>query len=190
MIKKNQDYGQTIDNLEIQGKPAPYPVFNEREVRATAGLMFIVAFGTFMYVVLTRDFRPLNILIPLFFIDFLLKVLQGPDLSPFGFVGKRLVAHLEPEYVGAIQKRFAWTLGLLMASSMIFIALVFQIRGLIPLLFCGTCIVLMWMETSLGICVGCQIYGKLIDWKLIPEPEFRPACPGGACSINKIRPSK
>lgn len=185
LIKSNKDFGITIDNLKINGKAAPYPVFNERSIRATAGLMFVTAFAAFMYVFITKDFDLLWYIIPLFFIDFLIKVTQGPDISPFGFVGKLLVANQKPEYVGAIQKRFAWTLGLSMATAMIFIALVFQIRGIIPLFFCGTCMILMWMESALGICVGCQIYGKLIDLKIIPEPDFRPACPGGVCDINK-----
>jgi hypothetical protein len=33
--------GEVIPGLKINGKPAPYPVMNERAVRATAGLMLI-----------------------------------------------------------------------------------------------------------------------------------------------------
>jgi len=42
-------YGKTIPGLTIDGKPAPYAVVNEREVRAGAGLMLLMAlFHSFM----------------------------------------------------------------------------------------------------------------------------------------------
>lgn len=36
--------GATIPNLMIHGKPAPYPVVNERAVRAGAGMLFALGF--------------------------------------------------------------------------------------------------------------------------------------------------
>lgn len=183
--KSNKTYGIEIPDLTIHGEPAPYPVYNEREIRAAAGLMFVTAFFTFMYTWFTRDFSLLWYVVPLFWIDFLIKVLWGGEYSPFGILGAMMVRGQRPEYVGAIQKRFAWGIGFVMATLMLVLVLALGIRAYVPLAICGICILFMWMETSLGICVGCKIYGKLIDWKIIPEPEFRPACPGGVCSIGK-----
>ena len=40
-------YGKIIPDLTIEGKPAPYPVVNEREIRAAAGIMFLIGVITF-----------------------------------------------------------------------------------------------------------------------------------------------
>lgn len=184
IFKSNDNFGVKIEGLKINGKPAPYPVFNEREIRAGAGLMFVVGFATMMYTVLTRDFGPIYWIIPFFFIDFAIKVFQGPGWSPFGYVGKILVSNQRPEWVGAVQKRFAWMIGLIMAFLMIFIVLVFEIRGLLPLSLCGICLTFMWMESSLGLCVGCKIYAWLLKFGIIPESDVRPACAGGVCEIG------
>lgn len=177
-------YGQIIPDLKINNKPAPYPVVNEREIRAAAGIMFLIGMITLFYTFFTKNSLLLNIVVPIFFLDFLLKVFQGPNWSIFGKLGQWMVVNQKPEYVGAIQKRFAWSIGLVMASMMMIIAVAMGIRGFLPLAICGTCLTFMWMETSLGLCVGCKIYGKLIDWKVIKAPDIRPACPGGVCEFK------
>lgn len=40
-------YGRTIPGLLIHGKSAPYPVLNERAIRAGAGMVFVVGFFAF-----------------------------------------------------------------------------------------------------------------------------------------------
>lgn len=183
IFKSSRNYGEVISNLKINGKAAPYPVLNERAVRAGAGLMFVLGFATMMYVVMSRDVSPLRLVIPLFFIDFLLKVFQGPQVSPFGILGGWLVSNQRPEWVGAIQKRFAWSIGLAMASAMMVLVLWLGVRGVVPLVFCGVCLVFMWLETSVGLCVGCKIYSFLLDKRILPEPDVRPACAGGVCQL-------
>ena len=91
----------------------------------------------------------------------------------------------KPEWVGALQKRFAWSIGLIMASLMMIFAIGMGIRGALPITICSICLSFMWMETALGICVGCKIYGYLIKHGLMKEPLVRPACPGGACRVEK-----
>jgi hypothetical protein len=178
-------YGKIIPDLMIQGKPAPYAVVNERVIRGAAGLMFALGLGTFMYVFLTKDFTPVKILVPIFWLDFFLKSVFSPSASIFSWLAERVVHHLEPEYVGAIQKRFAWTLGLAMASVMMVVVFVLQLRGMVPFAICLTCLSLMFFESAFGICVGCRMYTWLTKKGWIKAPEIAPACPGGACSINK-----
>jgi len=178
-------YGTIIPDLTIHGEPAPYPVVNERSIRATAGIMFILGFFTFATIFFTRDYTLMYILVPLFWLDFFLKAIFDPKYSIFGMFGRQLVKGQKPEYVGAIQKRFAWGMGLFMATIMVIFAIGLGIRGPLPFIICSTCLLFMWMESSLGICVGCKIYGFLVQKKVLAEPEFRPACPGGACSIKK-----
>lgn len=177
------NYGLTIPKLEINGKPAPYPVYNERAIRAGAGVMFALAFFTLSYTFYTRDFRLLSVVAPFLWLDFFIKVMWGSQYSLVGKLAAWLVRGQRPEYVGAIQKRFAWGIGLFMASLMILLVMVLGIHKYVPLVICGICLVFMWMETSLGICVGCKIYAGLLKAKILPEPEFRPACPGGVCEV-------
>ncbi|MCP4522830.1 MAG: DUF4395 domain-containing protein [Candidatus Gracilibacteria bacterium] len=181
------EIGQTIPGLTIHGVPAPYGVVNERSVRATAGIMFSIGFFTLLYTFFTKDYFLLQVVVSTFFFDFFIKVLWGPKYSPLSFLGKTIVSQQKPEYVGAIQKRFAWTLGLLMSGSVLLISIFFEIRGILPLSLCATCLSFMWLESSAGICVGCKIYYFLIDKKIIKTPQIRPACPGGSCSLKNTK---
>ncbi len=178
-------YGQVIPDLTIDGKPAPYGVINERAVRATAGIMFVIGFSTLWYTRTTSDFTLMYIVVPLFWLDFFLKAVFAPKYSVIGFFGRMLVKKQKPEWVGAIQKRFAWGIGLFMATLMIIGTLMLGLRGSYPLTICGICLTFMWLETSAGICVGCKIYTFLTKHNIIKKPEHAPACPGGACSIKR-----
>lgn len=178
-------YGQIIPDLKINGEPAPYGVVNERSIRATAGIMFVIGLSTFFLVRLLHSYTPIFIVVPLFWTDFFLKVFFGPKWSIFGFFGRLLVKNQKPEWVGAIQKRFAWSIGLAMASAMVVVSIGMGIRGWLPLAICMTCLAFMWLESAAGICVGCNIYKWLLNKQLIPEPAVRPVCPGGVCSLKK-----
>lgn len=170
-------YGEKVTGYD-------YPVVNERAVRATAGIMFLIGVITFAYTLQTRDYSLMYIVVPSFWLDFFLKTIFGPKYSIFGVLGRFMVANQKPEYVGAIQKRFAWGIGLFMASTMLIFAVGMGVRGMLPFSICLTCLFFMWMETAFGICVGCKIYGLLLKFKWIKEPEVRPSCPGGACVIG------
>lgn len=180
-----KNYGKKIPGLVINGENADYGVVNERAVRATAGIMFIIGIATFFYISKTGSYTPLYFTVPAFWLDFLLKTFWGPQYSIFGYFGKLCVSNQKPEYVGAIQKRFAWGIGFFMASTMMIISLGMGIRGVLPFTICLTCLTFMWLESAFGICVGCKIYYFLLNKKIIAQPLQRPACPGGACSIKK-----
>ncbi len=181
--RNSNEFGKIIPDLLIHGRPAPYPVLNERAIRATAGIMFLAGISVFFTVLLTGDRTLVRIVVPLFFADFLLKTLQGARFSPFSILGSWLVRNQRPEYVGAIQKRFAWGIGLFMSSLMMLFVFVFKTGMTIPMIICTTCLLFMWMETSLGICVGCKIYKYLTTKGWLQEPEYYPACPGGVCTL-------
>ena len=178
-------YGTIIPNLMIEGKPAPYPVVNERSIRAAAGIMFAIGVITFCYIRFTQHMWPLYVVVPLFWFDFLLKTIVDPKYSIFGWIGSLLVKKQKPEYVGAIQKRFAWAIGLGMSSLMMILVLGFGVRGTIPFVICGICLVFMWLESAAGICVGCTIYAYILKKNILKAPDVLPACPGGVCSIKK-----
>ena len=146
--------------------------------------MFLVGITAFFLIRLMHSYIPLYVVVPLFWFDFLLKTVIGPQWSIFGFFGRFLTRGQKPEWVGAVQKRFAWGIGLVFSSVMIILALFMGVRGWIPLSICMICLSFMWLESAVGICVGCRIYRFLLDRKLIPEPAVRPACPGGSCSLQ------
>lgn len=162
-----------------------YGVVNERAVRAGAGMMFLAGILTFAYTYYTRDYKYVNIIVPIFWFEFFVKVVFGPKYGPIGFIAKLLVRKQQPELIGAIQKRFAWSLGLILATIMLIFAVGMGVRGKLPFIICTTCLTFMWMESALGICVGCKIYNALLKAKILKEPEFKPACPGGACAIKQ-----
>jgi hypothetical protein len=58
------------------------------------------------------------------------------------------------------------------------------IRGLLPRTICLVCLTLMWMESVLGVCVGCELAGLLIrhGWAT-RDPAFE-VCARGACETD------
>ncbi len=126
-------FGQKFHDLEIYGRPAPYPVVNERAVRATAGLMLIVLAAGFSLAFFDKNFLPLKIIILVSLYDFVVRQFTGlTPLSPFGVLGTLLVKDQKPEWVGGTQKRFAWGMGLAMVLSMTIIFNILDIRGPLP----------------------------------------------------------
>lgn len=178
---------EIIPGLMIHGQPAPYWVINERAVRASAGMMLVIGMITIFAVYSTKNFALLNPTLWVFWLQFFITVFFGTKYAPFSVLGRVLVRKQQPDYVWAVQKRFAWLLWLIMASAMAIVTLGFGVTGTIPFLICGTCLTFMWLESAAGICVWCKIYGFLLKKWIIAQPTHRPACPGGACSINLQR---
>ncbi|MCS6983228.1 MAG: DUF4395 domain-containing protein [Candidatus Absconditabacterales bacterium] len=178
-------YGYRIPGLVIDGEEIFYDVLNERSIRSGAGVMFVIGFGTMMYTFLTKDFSVLMIVLPLIFGEFVIRVFISPRFAPLACLGDLLVKNQKPDYVGAVQKRFAWGLGLVMASIMMILVFVVGYQGPRLLAICGTCLLFMRLETSVGLCVGCKIYYRLREKNILPDPGYRPVCAGGVCSIKR-----
>ena len=177
-------YGSIIPGLIIDGCPAPYGVVNERAVRAAAGIMFLVGILAFFVIRSTGDYTALYVVVPLFWLDFFLKTVVDPRFSIFGVAGGWATRRQKPEWVGAAQKRFAWSIGLALSSIMLTASVFLHVRGWLPLTICMICLTFMWMESALGICAGCSIYAWLQRMGIVTVPEHQPACPGGACQVR------
>lgn len=167
-------FGERLPQFEI-------PVLNEREARAGAGILFVVAMTAFMNAWLLGNFEPIRFVAVAFLVEFVIRVLINPKFAPSLILGRIAVRNQQPEFVGAPQKRFAWALGLGLAVVMTFLVAIYDVRGPINLLICMTCLTLLFMETAFGICVGCVLYRVLLrrDTQL---------CPGGACELNPRTP--
>jgi branched-subunit amino acid transport protein AzlD len=181
---RNKHIGTVIPWLMLNEQPAPYPVLNERAIRATAGILFMIGISTMWYTILTQDRSILYIVLPLFWLHFFIVTMRWTRFSPFAIVGRRLTSNQKPEYVGAIQKRFAWGLGLVMASAMFIVVYIVDASARVLLSICGICLLFMRLESAIGLCVGCKIYYALIKHWRIQEPTHRPACPWGVCTIH------
>ena len=110
----------------------------------------------------------------------------GIRYSPFGVVARAMTSNRPPDWVSAKPKRFAWSLGLAMTFAMTIITNS-GIRGLLPRTICLICLTLMWMESVLGLCLGCAIYGLLVrrGWTT-GDPEIE-VCAGGECDPAAAR---
>ena len=89
-------FGEDIDGYDI-------PVLNEREIRAAAGILFLIMFISILVVVLKGDFLLLKYAITIFLTDILIRVFVNPKYSPSLIIGRLIVRNQVPEYVGAQQ---------------------------------------------------------------------------------------
>ena len=163
-------------------------VCNEREVRAAAGVTMVIGAVAFAYAYFTKQYVPLQAAASVFCVEFLVRVTVGLRYSPVGVLARGLTFGQPPEWVSAKPKRFAWSLGLAMALAMTVITNV-GIRGYLPRTMCLICLALMWMESALGLCLGCKIYGLLLarGW-IAADPQIE-VCADGSCEPRPARSS-
>ena len=152
---------QGISDLPADATMWRAAIVNENEARAAAGLTMVAGAVAFSYAYFAKRYVPLQITASLFFVEFTIRIAAGIRYSPFGIVARAITSRRSPEWVSARPKRFAWTLGLAMAFAMTVITNV-GIRGALPRTMCLICLTLMWMESVLGLCLGCKIHNLLV----------------------------
>ena len=128
-----------------------------------------------------HHFVPIRIVTIVFAVDFLLRVTIGLDRSPVGVVSTWIARRRPPEPVSARPKRFAWTLGLAMSAAMAVITNL-GVHGVLPRTICLLCLALMWLESVLGLCLGCEIHGVLARRGWARSDDGFEVCVGGACA--------
>lgn len=163
-------FGHKVDGYSI-------PVINEREGRAAAGILLVLGLVSFFNAFLLHDFTFTKIFVTLFMVDFAIRVVLSPDYSFSMIIGRFFVRNQKPEYVGAAQKRFAWGLGLVLSIIMFIILVILELMTPIKIAICLLCLIFLFSESALGICVGCKIYNLLNK-----ENKY---CPGGSCEVTQ-----
>lgn len=158
-------------------------VLNEREVRGAAGIMFLFAMIAFMTAWFNGDFSPMKLTIAGFWIDFFIRVIINPRFSPTLIMAKWMVGNQTVEYAGAPQKRFAWAIGLGLATLMVYLIVIHDVRGPINTITCVICLLLLFFESAFGICIGCKLYNLF-------NKEKAQLCPGNVCAIHDRKPSQ
>ncbi|MDP1994088.1 MAG: DUF4395 family protein, partial [Ignavibacteria bacterium] len=110
-MNKLVKFGEDVEGYNI-------PVLNEREIRAAAGILFLMMFLTILIVIFNQNFVPLKYAVVIFLTDIVIRVFISPRFSPTLIIGRLIVRNQTPEYVGAAQKKFAWIIGVLLALTM------------------------------------------------------------------------
>lgn len=169
-MKKNKQFGETVQGYNI-------PVLNEREIRAAAGILFLVVFIALMQIVFNGNFLPIKYVVTLFLLDFIIRVFINPKYAPSLIVGRLIVSRQNPEYVGAVQKKFAWIIGVLMAATMFILMVVLNTYSAISGIICLICLIFLFFESAFGICLGCFFYG----WFYKEKAQY---CPGEVCDMK------
>ncbi|MET0902718.1 MAG: DUF4395 domain-containing protein [Acidimicrobiales bacterium] len=175
-------YGQRMQGPTEDGRILYAGVFNEVEVRIAAGITMAMGAIVFALANWEKVFAPIQVVTTFFFIEFLIRVTVGFHRSPVGIVSSRLTRGQPPQWVSAKPKRFAWTLGMIMSFSMMVITNA-EIRGVLPRTICLICLALMWLESVLGMCLGCEVHGFLVRLGWTTKDEEYEICAGGVCAI-------
>ncbi len=160
-------FGEDVEGYNVA-------VLNEREIRAAAGILFVLMFVSILLAALKADFLLLKYATVIFLTDILIRVFINPKFSPSLILGRLIVRNQIPEYVGAPQKKFAWIMGVVLAGTMFILMVVVNSFSPITGIICFICLIFLFFETAFGICLGCKFYR--IFYK-----EKAQYCPGEVC---------
>ena len=175
-------FGEEVEGYSIR-------VLNEREIRAAAGILFLLMFISIMLIMFTHSFVMFKYMITVFLTDMLIRVFVNPRYAPTLIIGRMIVRNQTPEYVGAQQKKFAWIIGVTLATIIFLLNVVVNAYSPITGLICLVCLIFLFFESAFGICLGCKFYSLFYK-------EKAQYCPGEVCdpkarqAIQKISGSQ
>ena len=155
-------------------------VLNEREARAGAGILFVFGMLSFLNSFMLGNFIFTQYFVGFFMFDFMIRVIN-PNYSPSLLMGRFFVQNQIPEYVGASQKRFAWSIGLTLSMIMFYLVVLNPQMNPIKILICVTCLILLFSESAFSICIGCKLYNLI-------KKDKATNCPGGVCEMRAKEP--
>ena len=166
-MSKTIQFGENVAGYNLR-------VLNEREIRASAGILFLAVFISLMLIIFKNNFLPIKYVITIFLTDFIIRVFINPKFSPTLIIGRLIVGNQVPEYVGAQQKKFAWVIGLILSATMFTFMVVVNSYSPITGITCLICLLFLFFESAFGICLGCKFYSLFYKRKA-------QYCPGEVC---------
>lgn len=161
-----------------------YKVIDERRMRGSAGIMFLLGMIAFINGFILNKYAIIPYFSGFLILNFLIGIFINPKFSPTLLLAYIFVRKQSPLPIGAVQKRFAWSLGLVLSIAIFaFSLLLLNDKSYFQpvCILCLICLTFLYLETAFGICVGCQLYKLTIKLKLIPEPKEKPNCMGDSC---------
>jgi hypothetical protein len=167
-------FGEDVEGYSI-------PVLNEREIRAAAGILFLMMFISILEVLYKGNFTWLKYAVVIFLADILIRVFISPRFAPSLIIGRMIVRNQTPEYVGAKQKLFAWIIGIILAGTMFILLVVVNSYSPITGIICLICLIFLFFESAFGICLGCKFYSLIYK-------EKAQYCPGEVCEVKDRQP--
>jgi hypothetical protein len=173
-MNKAKQFGETVAGYTA-------PVLNEREIRASAGILFLSMFFAWMLILFKESYFLIKFVNTIFLTDFIIRVLISPRYSPSLIIGRLIVGGQTPEYVGAAQKKFAWTIGLVLATIIFLLLVVMNSTSFITGIICQICLIFLFFEAVFGICLGCKFYPMF-------HKEKTQYCPGDICAVKAKQP--
>jgi hypothetical protein len=169
-LSKIIKFGEDVEGYDI-------PVLNEREIRASAGIYFLIILISLMLVLFKMEFFLIKYVLTVFLADFIIRIFVNPKFSPSLIIGRLIVGNQVPEYVGAMQKKFAWIIGLILASIMFILLVIVNAFSPITGIICLICLIFLFFESVFGICLGCKVY----SWVYKEKAQY---CPGEVCDVK------
>lgn len=167
------EYGEKVPGFDVR-------VINEREARAAAGILGTLGLIIIFVGIGFNHIIAAKVYLSFLFIDFTIRMIN-PKYVPSLLLGRFVVQNQKPEYVGGLQKRFAWTIGWFISIPMVWWFVLNWDITFYKVLICVLCASLMFLESAFSICVGCIIYEAITR-------KHAQYCPGGVCEIRKKEP--
>ncbi len=166
------NFGEKIEGFD-------YKVINERDARASAGIMFLLGLLSLFSVQFYRTLLWAELFSITFIIEFFIRTIINPKYAPYMLLGGLIVSNQQPEWVEAKPKQFAWFLGMILGVIMTYY-IVFDLVSWSRFYICILCLFLMFVESVFGICLGCFLYEQFnVSLK---------NCPGGVCETTNKKP--
>ncbi len=88
-----------------------------------------------------------------------------------------IVHNQSPEYVSAKQKKFAWTIGVLLSATMFIFMVIINSFSPVTGIICFICLLFLFFESAFGICLGCKFYPLFFK-------EKTQKCAGEICDVR------
>lgn len=138
----------------------PNPV-NELAARTVAGGVAVLAGLS-----LATGWRWLLVVLA---VGFLARTAAGPRFSALGRLATQVVAPRlgMPRFVPGPPKRFAQAIGLVLTTTAAVTAYAFG-AVLLPIMLVAVLLLFALLESVLGFCAGCWLFGHLMRWGVIP----------------------
>jgi len=168
----------------IEGKS--YKVLDERQMRASAGIMFLLGLIASINGFILSNYAIIPKISGFLVLNFIIGLFINPKFSPTMLVAWLFERKQSKLPIGAVQKKFAWSLGLLLSVTIFILSIYLQTDKtlFIPVCqLCTICLILLYLETAFGICVGCKLYKLFLILKILPKPKEKPNCMGDSCGV-------
>ncbi|MBA1419859.1 MAG: DUF4395 family protein, partial [Epsilonproteobacteria bacterium] len=95
-----------------------YLVINERDARASAGIMFLLGLLSLFSVFTLRTLLWAELFTITFIFEFFMRTFINPKYAPYMLLGGIIISNQKTDWVESKPKKFAWALGMVRGAIM------------------------------------------------------------------------